>query len=176
MPDRDRGQRTWGGLWYETWGVGVAVVALLMGTTPAIAQPAQSSSAQTITATGTAQTRVVPKNRQSNASIAAAVDKARKASIAGALKEAHEYALDYAKAVGLTLGSVISVSDAQNSSGVYGPGPILIGPFGPGQYCGTTQQVVGKPVKGQRPKTKKVHRCFVPPFAYETLTVTYSAS
>ena len=154
--------------------LGAVVIALLMGTTPAIAQPAQSSSAQTITATGTAQTRVVPTNRNSSASIAAAVDRARTASIAGALKEAYEYALDYAKAVGLTLGSVISVSDAQSS--FYGPGPILIGPVGPGQYCGTTQQVVGKPVKGQRPKTKKVHRCFVPPFAYETLTVTYSAS
>jgi len=154
--------------------LGAVVIALLMGTTPAIAQPAQSSSAQTITATGTAQTRVLPTNRNSSASIAAAVDRARTASIAGALKEAYEYALDYAKAVGLTLGSVISVSDAQSS--FYGPGPILIGPFGPGQYCGTTQQVVGKPVKGQRPKTKKVHRCFVPPFAYETLTVTYSAS
>jgi uncharacterized protein YggE len=151
------------------------VIALLIGTTPAVAQSAQSSSAQTITATGTAQTRVVPKNGNSSASIAAAVDRARTASIAGALKEAHEYAVDYAKAVALTLGSVISVSDAQ--SGFYGPGPFVgIGPFGPGQYCGTTQQVVGKPVKGQRPKTTKVHRCFVPPFAIETLTVTYSAS
>jgi uncharacterized protein YggE len=153
--------------------LGVAVVAFLMGTTPAIAQPATSSSADTITATGTSQTRVVPKNRNSNASIAAAVDRAHKASIAGALEEAHEYAVLYAKAVGMTLGNVISVSDAQNV--FYGPGAI-IGPFGPDQYCGTITQRVAPPVKGQKPKLKKVHRCFVPQFAPATLTVTYAAS
>jgi uncharacterized protein YggE len=153
---------------------GVAAMAILLGATPAIAQSAQSSSGDTITATGTAQTRVVPKNRHSNASIAAAVERAHKASIAGALKQAHEYAVAYAKAVGLALGSVISVSDAQN--GFYGPGPFGIGPFGPGQYCGNIRQVVGRPPKGQRPKFKTVHRCIVPRFAFATLTVTYSAS
>ncbi len=90
--------------------------------------------------------------------------------------EAHEYAIDYAQAVGVTLGNVISVSDAQ-TNGPYGPGPYAaIGPFGPGQYCGTVRQVVGRPVKGQKPKLKKVHRCFVPRFASISLTVTYSAS
>jgi uncharacterized protein YggE len=153
---------------------GVAVVAILLGATPAIAQPAQTSSGDTITATGTGQMRVVPKNRHSNASIAAAVERAHKASIAGALKQAHEYAAMYAKAAGLTLGSVISVSDAQN--GFYGPGPFGIGPFGPGQFCGMIKQLVGRPVKGQKPKFKTVHRCFVPRFAFATLTVTYSAT
>lgn len=154
--------------------LGAVVVALLLATTPAIGQPATSSMAQTITATGTAQKRVVPKNRKSNASIAAAVEKAHKASIAGALKEAHEYAELYAKAVGMTLGSVISVSDAQNGF-FYGPGTIF-GTFGPDKFCGTLNQVVGRPVKGQKPKFKKVHRCIVPPFASATLTVTYAAS
>jgi uncharacterized protein YggE len=153
--------------------LGAVVIALLLGTTPAIAQPATSSTAQTITATGTAQKRVEPKNRKSNASIAAAVEKAHRASIAGALKEAHEYAELYAKAVGMTLGSVISVSDAQNGF-FYGPG--TIGPFGPGQFCGTVRRLVGKPVKGQKPKLKTVHRCFVPPFASASLTVTYAAT
>jgi uncharacterized protein YggE len=153
--------------------LGALVIALMLGTSPAIAQPATSSTAQTITATGAAQKRVVPKNRSSNASIAAAVDRAHKASIAGALNEAHEYAVLYAKAVGTTLGNVISVSDAQN--GFYGPGTI-IGPFGPGRFCGTITRGIGKPVKGQKPKLGKVHRCFVPRFASATLTVTYAAS
>lgn len=152
--------------------LGAVVIVVLLATTPAIAQPATSSTAQTITATGTAQKRVVAKNRNSNASIAAAVEKAHRASIAGALKEAHEYAELYAKAVGMTLGSVISVSDAQN--GFYGPGN-FIGPFGPGRFCGTVTRIVGRPVKGQKPKLKRVHRCFVPPFASATLTVTYAA-
>jgi len=150
-----------------------AVIAALAITGPAVAQSAPSQSAQTITATGTGQTRVLPKNRHSNASIAAAVDAARKASISGALSEAHEYALDYAKALGMTLGSVLSVTDAQN--GFYGPGQ-LIGPFGPGQYCGTVRRPVGRPVKGKKPTFKTVHRCFVPRFAFITLSVTYAAS
>jgi uncharacterized protein YggE len=150
------------------------VIAFLLGATPAIAQSATSSTAQTITATGTAQKPVLPKNRNSNASIAAAVKRAHKASIAGALKEAHEYAVLYAKAVGMTLGTVISVSDAQNGF-FYGPGTI-VGPFGPGRFCGTITRVIGRPVKGQKPKLKRVHRCLVPQFASATLTVTYAAS
>lgn len=100
--------------------LGAAMIAALSVAAPAVAQPSSTSAVPTITATGTGQTRVLPRNRHSNASIAAAVDAARKASIAGALKEAHEYALDYAAAVGMTLGNVISVSDAQTNS-VYGP-------------------------------------------------------
>jgi hypothetical protein len=150
--------------------VGAVVAALLSVGSAGAAQ------AQTVTATGTGQGRVLPKNRRSNASIVAAVDAARKASIGSAVSEAHEYAVDYATAVGLTLGSVMSVSDVQtNGFGFYGPGQ-TVGPFGPDQYCGTVEQVVGRPVKGKRPKLKKVHRCIVPRFADTTLTVTYSAS
>lgn len=84
--------------------------------------------------------------------------------------------MDYAEAVGVTLGNVISVSDAQ-TNGPYGPGPYTaIGPFGPGQYCGTVKQVVGRPAKGQKPRLKKVHGCLVTRFASISLTVTYSAS
>ena len=156
--------------------VGAAILAALVVAMPAVAQPASTSAGPTITATGTGQSRVLPKNRHSNASIAAAVDAARKASIAGALDEAREYASDYANALGLTLGNVISVSDVQTNS-PYGPGGFTdLGPFGPGQYCGTLRQPVGKPVNGRKPKLKKVHRCFVPPTASISLSVTYSAS
>lgn len=150
------------------------VLAVFFAASPAIAQP-QAQQAQTVTATGTGQTRVLPKNRHSNASIAAAVDSARRASIEGALKEAHEYALQYANAVGLKLGVVMSVSDTQ-SNGYYGGPGVNFGPFGPNQYCGTVRQLVGRPVKGKKPTFKKVHRCLVPRFAYTTLTVTYAAS
>jgi uncharacterized protein YggE len=153
---------------------GVAMVSALTVAAPAIAQPVTTSSGDTITATGTGQTRVTPKNRNSNASIAAAYDRARKASISRALKEAHEYAVDYANAVGLKLAGVISVTDAQ-ANGFFAYGPGVIGPFGPGRFCGTVQQVVGKRVPGQRPTFKRVHRCVVPQFAFISLTVTYSA-
>jgi hypothetical protein len=139
--------------------------------------PAAAAQASSVTATGTGQSAVHPKDRNNNASIATAYDAARQAAIGGALKQAHEYALDYAKAVGLTLGSVMSVSDAQNVP-FYGPGP-FIGPFGQNQFCGTLRQPIFKKGKNGRRKvvgTKKVHRCIVPQFATISLTVTYSAS
>lgn len=73
----------------------------------------------------------------------------------------------------MKLGSVIAVSDAQN--GFYGPGTI-VGPFGPGRFCGTIARIVGRPVKGAEAQAEEVHRCFVPQFASATLTVTYAAS
>jgi hypothetical protein len=120
---------------------------------------------------------VQPKNRNSNASIVSAYDAARQAAIGGALSEAHTYALAYAKGVGLTLGSVESVSDAQNTL-FYGPGE-FVGPFGPNQFCGTLRQAITKKEKNRRRKvvgTRKVHRCIVPGSAYVTLTVTYAAA
>ncbi len=148
-------------------------VAALLAATPAVA--AQTSS---VTATGTGQTTVVPKDRHSNASIAAAYEAAQKASIKGAIGNAHEYALDYARAVGLTLGPVVSVSD-QQTAGFYGYGPGgFLGPFGPGQFCGTERQPIFKQVNNRRKLVgfRKVHRCIVPKFAYTTLTLTYSAT
>lgn len=158
------------------WVLIGAVLVALAAASSAFAQPTQS--AQTITATGTGQARVVPANRHNNASIAAAYDAARKAAIADALSEAKEYATDYAQGVGMTLGSAISVSDAQN--GFYGPGPGagFFGPFGPGKFCGTIRPFHRVVVNGKKKfvRGKPVHRCIVPPFAFITLTVTYAAS
>jgi hypothetical protein len=119
---------------------------------------------------------VTPTNPNSSASISAAVDRARKAGISSALADAREYALDYARAASLTLGAVVSVSDAQSNGGFYGPG--FYGPFGPNQFCGRVPQPIFKKVGGKRKRVgvKLVHRCFVPPFEITTLTVTYSAS
>jgi hypothetical protein len=120
---------------------------------------------------------VHPKNPHNNASIKAAYDRARKASIGGAFREAHEYATSYAQLAGLTLGAIVSVSDAQNG-GFYGPGTGFFGPFGPGRFCGTVRRPTFKFVNCRRKLigVKKVHHCFVPRFASVTLTVTYSAS
>jgi hypothetical protein len=141
--------------------------------------PAAADQAKSVTATGAAPQKVTPKNRSSNASIRAAVDKARKAGIVGALDDAHEYALKYAEGGGLTLGAVISVSDAQaNGFGYYGGG--FFGPFGPNQFCGRVTRPVFKIIAGKRKRkrvgVKHVHECFVPPFEFTTLTVTYAAS
>jgi uncharacterized protein YggE len=150
-----------------------AAAASLVGAAPALGD----IEGKTVTATGTGQAKVQPKDRHSNASIVAAFDAARKAAIGGALSDAHDYALDYAKGAGLTLGGVISVSDAQGNGfyGPYGPGSFF-GPFGPNKFCGRTRQAVRRPAPGVKPIFKRVYRCFVPPFASTTLTVTYSAS
>jgi uncharacterized protein YggE len=141
------------------------------------AGPAVAASSNTVTATGTGQARVRPVNRHSNASILSAYNAASKASIAGAVIDAKQRALAYAQAVGLTLGSVLSVSDAQTNG--YGPGPgSFYGPFGPDQFCGTLRQPIVKR-SGNRRKVvgfRKVHRCFIPSFAFTSLSVTYSAS
>jgi hypothetical protein len=145
---------------------------VLITAAPALGEPAKS-----VTATGTALIKVSPKNRHRNSSIKAAVEAAHKAGIAGAMRNAHEYALDYARAAGLRLGAIISVSDAQtNGPGYFGFG--FAGPFGPDQFCGTIRRAVVKIVAGKRKvvRGKKVHRCFVPPFQPTTLTVTYAAS
>ena len=147
-----------------------------------VAGPALADSAKSVTATGSGVEKVVPKNRQSNSSIQAAVDAARKAGVKGAVSEAHEYALQYAQATGLTLGPVISVSDVQSNGigyayGGFGPyGPF--GPFAPNQYCGKVGQPVFKVVGGKRKlvRVKHVRRCFVPSFESTTLSVTYSAT
>lgn len=152
--------------------VAAAVAAL------SVSAPASADQSKSVTATGAAQEKVTPRHPKSNASIAAAVDAARAKGIAGAIEDAHEYALKYAHAAGLTLGAITSVSDAQsNGFGYYGPGP-FIGPFGPNQYCGTVAQPVFKVVNGKRKRirVKHVHRCFVPRFETTALTVTYSAS
>jgi hypothetical protein len=143
------------------------------------AAPAVADQAKSVTATGSKLVKVVPKNRHRNASIQAAVEAAEKAGITGALSSAHDYALRYAAAAGLTLGSVISVSDAQNNGPYFGPGPYaFFGPFGPNQYCGIRNQPVFKVVHKKRKlvRFKRVHVCIVPAYEATTLTVTYSAT
>jgi uncharacterized protein YggE len=150
----------------------VPVVAALVAAAPAGA----ADQSQSVTATGTAQIKVEPKNRKSESSIEAAVEAARKAGIPAAIKDAHGYALQYAHAAGLTLGAIESVSDA--TQGAFGYGPGFYGSFGPNQFCGTVRQPIFKVVAGKRKVvgTKKVHRCFVPPSVATVLTVTYSAT
>jgi uncharacterized protein YggE len=159
-----------------SWALAVLIGAL------STAAPALADTAKSVTATGNGVAKVVPKNRHSNSSIQVAVDAARKAGVKGAISEAHEYALQYAQATGLTLGAVISVSDLQSngfgySYGGFGPyGPV--GPFAPNQYCGKVSQPVFKVVGGKRKlvRVKHVRRCFVPSFESTTLSVTYSAT
>ncbi len=158
------------------WLLVVSILAVL-----ALAAPAAADSSLSVTATGTGNVRVLPHNRKSNASIGAAYAAARRASVPAAIAQAHVFALRYAQAAGLTLGSITAVSDAQNQNGpfFYGPGPFF-GPFGPGQFCHVfrahTQTRFGPGNTKKVVKVKRHRMCVVPQFSSTTLTVTYAAT
>jgi uncharacterized protein YggE len=136
--------------------------------------------AKSVTATGTGSVKVKPANRHSNASIAAAEAAAQKAAVPLAIDDAKQNAQLYASAAGLTLGSIVAVTDVNPGGPFYPPFGDQGGPFGPGKYCGTIRRPVKPippgPVSPRRLKFKKLHRCFVPSPATETLTVTWSAT
>lgn len=147
------------------------------------AAPAAAATATTVTATGSDAVKVVPKNRKSNASIVAAVSAAQQAGVGGAVTDAHKYAVEYAAAVGFTLGDPIAISDVQSNNGYY-VGPFgsgnFQGPFGINRYCGVQVRYQVKRVSGTKRfkvvHRRKVHVCIVPPYETTTLTVTYAAS
>ena len=152
------------------------------------AAPALADQTGSVTATGSAEVKVAPTNRHSNASIAAAVAVAEKQAVPGALSAAHTKALLYAQDAGLTLGSVLSISDAQSGEIFIGPDGQDgdIGTFGPGKFCGTVSRPVYKKVtvstgtsvsvREKLVRVRHVHTCEVPAYATSTLAVTYSAT
>jgi hypothetical protein len=145
-----------------------SVVAVLIC---ALAFASTAVAAGTITAVGTAQEKVTPKDPKDNASIKDAVEAAHKASIPAAIQEAKEEGTALASASGLTLGAIQSVDENVNN-GFYG-GYGIYTPFGPNQFCGTITRRVRK--NGHR-VSKKVHRCFVPPFVTTTVAVTFATT
>ena len=142
----------------------VGVVALMVGCSLVFAEVA--SAAGTITAIGTAQEKVTPKDPKDHASIKDAVEEAHKASIPAAIQEAKEEGTALATASGLTLGAIQSVDE--NVNGGYYPAYGIFTPFGPNQFCGEITRSVKR--HGHRVRIK-THRCFVPPF----VTTIFSA-
>lgn len=148
-----------------------------------VASPASADQVKSITATGTGTARVVVAKPLTDASIQAALEVATKAAAVNAIRDAHGLALVYAKAAGLTLGTVVSVSDAQNGNSgfaYYGPGPFFGGPGGPGQFCRQVPVGAFKRIRRdpQAVIVDRRHRrvCFVPRSTSDSLSVTYSAS
>jgi uncharacterized protein YggE len=155
------------------------VVAALALVTPALA----ATTGQTITATGTSQVKVKPKNRHSNASIAAAEQAAQSAGVPLAIHDAKTEAEEYAAAAGMMLGPLVSISDVVSNNGPFFGGSYQQGPFGLGKYCGVIRVPVTKRSKTTSGRQvikvvrfKKEHRCEVPSPVTTTLAVTYSAS
>jgi uncharacterized protein YggE len=145
----------------------------------ALVTPAAAAADSTITAVGTGQAKVKPANRNKNASIVRAVERAYARAVPRAIAHAREDGRQIANASGLKLGAIQSVDANANSGGpyYYGPGG-SIDPFGPGQYCGKIRRRVHRRDSAGRlhTVTRLQRRCIVPEFATTTLAVTFAAS
>ena len=152
--------------------VASSILALL----PASAA-AQQPGGRTVAATGVASVKVkAPRDRTHEAPIRAAVEAAEAKALPHALADARTKAAELAKLSGLTLGVVVSVSDAATSP--YGPFGFY-GTFGPDRFCGTLRTSVfkrGKDGKRHRVGSRTRHTCRVPPTVTSTLTVTFAAT
>jgi Protein of unknown function (DUF541) len=143
---------------------------------PASAHAQQPAPERTVEATGVASVKVqAPKDRTHEAPIRAAVEAAEDKALPRALADARSKAADLAKLSGLTLGAIVSVSDAATSP----YGPFFYGTFGPDRFCGTIRTPVfkrGKDGKRHRVGTRTRHTCRVPPTVTSTLSVTFAAT
>jgi hypothetical protein len=157
----------------------IAVLALAVPLALPVAAQAQTAApARTVESQGVASVKVVaPKDRTHEAPIRAAVEAAEAKALPRAVSDAREHAGDLAKIAGLTLGPIVSISDAQTSP--YGPFFGFYGTFGPDRFCGTIRTSVFKTDKktGKRKRvgTRTRHTCRVPPTVTSTVTVTFSA-
>ena len=129
----------------------------------------------TLTATGTASAVPDPANPRNESSIRAAVEAAEASALPRAVADARAHATALAAAAGLTLGGLISISDAAaNPYSFYGP----VGTFPNGRYCGRvrrTRTVVRDGVRRRVPaSTRRV--CRVPPQVVSSVQLTYAVS
>jgi len=137
----------------------------------------QPAPDRTVGAQGVASVKVIaPKDRQHEAPIRAAVEAAENKALPRAIADAREHAAQLARLAGLTLGPIVSISDAPSSP--FGPFYGVYGTFGPDRFCGTLRTPVFKRDKaGRRVRvgTRTRHTCRVPSTVTSTVTVTFAA-
>ena len=160
--------------------IAIAAAAAVLGS-PSLAL----AEGETVSAYGTGQVPVTPKNPKSESSIRAAVAAAQAKSLPLAVANARVSAQAIADAAGLTLGAVMTVQQQANpylfggfSGGiVVAPGNGFTGPFN-GKFCGRVTRAVFKKVNGRRKVVRRVRerRCFVPGAVANTLEVTFHAA
>lgn len=155
-----------------------SALLLITGASAAgIGSAAEAAPGDSIVAVATGQATPKPTDGRSNASIVAAVAKARALAIPRAMINAQVQAAQMAAAAGLTLGPVTQVSQDGLAGLTYFNYNQLISTLGPNRYCGPTETRSVRRVNGKRTIVKRnVRKCYVPPFITTTLTVTYSAT
>ncbi len=153
----------------------LAVGALLVGGAGA----ATAQEGGTVTALGTSQVGVTPKDRQSEASIRQAVAAVRPQAVRLAVRSARAEARLMAREAGLVLGPIVGIENYQSPYGPYGPG-FISGRFGTNNYCGIVTRPVRRlnPATGRRVVVRRVRerRCFPPPYVPAAVEVTFSAT
>ncbi|HEY6888117.1 MAG TPA: hypothetical protein VI300_10070, partial [Solirubrobacter sp.] len=140
--------------------------------------PAAASAqapATTLTAAGTGQSAPKPDDRKSESSIREAVEAAEAAALPKAVVEAKSHAVALAAAAGLTLGALISISDAPSTSFPFYYG--LPG-FPNGHYCGNVRRFKTVVRNGKRRRVSAgTHRvCRIPPQVVSSVQLTYAVT
>lgn len=160
----------------------VALAAFVAGCLAAAANaqaPAPAAPARTLVSVGTGTIKVAPKDRTSNASIAAAVEAAETKALPAALADARDEATKLASAAGVTLGPLVSLSNtATGTSGFFvGPYYPTTGPFGPGKFCGnvrTRSVTVGKDGKRHLGRVRTHRTCRIPSVVQRSVQLTFA--
>jgi uncharacterized protein YggE len=161
----------------------LAVFAFAAGCLAAVAgaqTAAPTPPQRTLVAVGSGTVSVTPNDKNSNASIVAAVKSAEGKALPAAYKDAQAQAAALAAAGGVTLGPVISLANSAAAGnaffgiGVYGT---TYGSFGRNTYCGnirTRTSKVGKDgVRHYGPfRTRRV--CRAPNVVQRTVQLTYA--
>ena len=161
---------------------GLAVAASLLATgalsTTASAQ-APAPAPGVVSAIGTASVKPVPEDATSNASILAAVRKAKRDAIPQAVADARNRAQLLAAAGDLKLGALISIEDGSAASPFFYSSYGQDGTFGPGKFCGlVTRYRTTRLASGavRRTRIGQTRRCRVPTQVTATETVTFATA
>jgi Protein of unknown function (DUF541) len=157
----------------------ITTLAVAVLPSAALAQQA-SPPGPTVTATGTAQIKPAPGDRHSDNSIRAAVEAAYAKALPQAVADARADAARLATAAGLSLGPLVSISDAQAA----GYPPFIYAPqngtFGNGHFCGQVRNFrtkVGPNGVRRRILLKGTHKvCRVPGTVAASVSVTYAVA
>jgi uncharacterized protein YggE len=131
----------------------VALFAFAAGCLAAAAQAQDAVPQHTLISAGTGQAKVTPTDTKNNAAIVKAIEAAEVKALPLAIANAKSEAQALATAAGVTLGPLVSLSNAANSP-FYGPF-YAFGSFGPDKFCGKARVFHFK--KG---KDGKRHRTF----------------
>jgi uncharacterized protein YggE len=160
----------------------VALFAFVAGCLAAVAQAQDptpvAQAPHTVVAAGTGSVKPAPNNRQDNASIVAAVEKASAKALPLAVADARSQAQELAAATGVTLGALVAVSNTSVTSAFYGPIYYgTLGTFGPGKFCGNVRSrtsTIDANGKRHYGKFRTRHVCRVPATVQRTVSLTFA--